>query len=88
MLTYRAAWELAAPDPGFFPEMNKLYTSEAAVDTFTAAGQIYGALGYTSGGRVERNLRDALGMTISSGTSDLQRTIVAGRLGLAWPERR
>jgi alkylation response protein AidB-like acyl-CoA dehydrogenase len=33
-----------------------------------------------------RNLRDAIGMTISSGTSDMQRNIIAARLGLTWPE--
>jgi alkylation response protein AidB-like acyl-CoA dehydrogenase len=87
MVTYRAAHALTTEDAGYLPEMSKLYTSEAVVEAFTAAGQIYGALGYTAGSRVERNLRDAIGMTISSGTSDLQRKIIAGRLGLSWPER-
>lgn len=88
MVTHRAAEELGAPDPGILPELGKLYTSEAAVETFTNALQIYGALGYTRTGRVDRNLRDALGMTISSGTSDMQRNIIAGRMGLTWPEHR
>ncbi|MEO3812925.1 acyl-CoA dehydrogenase family protein [Sphaerisporangium sp. B11E5] len=87
MLTYRAAAELGTTGPYFFPEVAKLYASEAAVDTFTGALQLYGALGYTAGGRVERNLRDALGMTVSSGTSDMQRVIIASRLGIPWPER-
>ncbi|WP_262402847.1 acyl-CoA dehydrogenase family protein [Actinomadura sp. CNU-125] len=60
--------------------------SEAAAEIFTSAMQVYGALGYTTGGRTERNLRDALGMTISSGTSDMQRVIISGKLGLAWPD--
>lgn len=88
MVTHRAAEEIGGPDPGIFPELSKLYTSEAAVETFTNALQIYGALGYTRDGRVDRNLRDALGMTISSGTSDMQRNIIAGRMELTWPERR
>lgn len=86
MLTYRAAAELEAVKPGVFPEVNKLYTSEAAAATFSEAMKIYGALGYTSEKRIERNLRDALGATISSGTSDMQRVIIAGWLNLAWPE--
>lgn len=85
MLVHRAAAELAADRSGVFPEMAKLYTSEAAVEIFTSAVQVYGALGYTADGRVERNLRDAIGITISSGTSDIQRMIMAGRLGISLP---
>lgn len=86
MLIYRAAAELDRPGSGIFPEVGKLYVSEAAVEVFTSAMQIYGALGYTSDGRAERNLRDAHGMTIASGTSDLQRVIIAGKLGVTWPD--
>jgi alkylation response protein AidB-like acyl-CoA dehydrogenase len=86
MMTFRAAAELGERKPGVFPEMNKLYTSEAAVATFSDALKIYGALGYTTERRVERNLRDALGGTISSGTSDLQRVIIAKSMKLSWPE--
>lgn len=86
MLLYRAAAELDGPDATIFPEVGKLYVSEAAAEVFTSAMQVYGALGYTSDGRAERNLRDALGMTISSGTSDMQRVIISGKLGLAWPD--
>jgi alkylation response protein AidB-like acyl-CoA dehydrogenase len=87
MLTYRAASELDAGEPGIFPEIAKLYTSEAAVEILAHAMQVYGALGYTVDGRVERHLRDAYGATLSSGTSDLQRVIIAGRLGTTWPEK-
>ncbi|GAA2311739.1 acyl-CoA dehydrogenase family protein [Actinomadura luteofluorescens] len=86
MLLHRAAAELDGPEASIFPEVGKLYVSEAAAETFTSAMQVYGALGYSSDGRAERNLRDALGMTISSGTSDLQRVIISGKLGLAWPD--
>ncbi|MFE7812245.1 acyl-CoA dehydrogenase family protein [Streptomyces sp. NPDC057433] len=88
LITRSAATELTGPTAGIHPELSKLYTSEAAVEMFTSALQIYGALGYTHDGRVERNLRDALGMTLSSGASDMQRGIVAGRMGLTWPDRR
>jgi alkylation response protein AidB-like acyl-CoA dehydrogenase len=87
LTTYRAASGLADGEPGIFPELTKLYTSEAAVEVCSQALQIQGALGYTRASRAGRNLRDAVGMTISSGTSDMQRNIIASRLGLAWPER-
>lgn len=86
MLIYRAAAELDGPEPTIFPEVGKLYVSEAAAEIFTSAMQVYGALGYTADGRTERNLRDALGMTISSGTSDMQRVIISGKLGITWPD--
>ncbi|MFC6879224.1 MULTISPECIES: acyl-CoA dehydrogenase family protein [Actinomadura] len=86
MLLYRAAAELDGPDGTIFPEASKLYVSETATDVFTSAMQIYGALGYASDGRTERNLRDAHGMTISSGTSDMQRVVIAGKLGITWPD--
>jgi L-prolyl-PCP dehydrogenase len=85
MLLYRAAAELRGPAATVYPELAKLHVSESAVEIFTSAMQLYGALGYTTGGRVERNLRDALGMTLTSGTSDMQRVIIAGKLGLSWP---
>lgn len=87
LTTYRAAAGLADGKPGMFPELTKLYTSEAAVEVCSQALQIQGALGYTGASRAGRNLRDVVGMTISSGTSDMQRNIIASRLGLAWPER-
>ncbi|MFC5185557.1 acyl-CoA dehydrogenase family protein [Actinomadura harenae] len=86
MLLYRAAAELDGAEPTIFPEAGKLYVSEAAVEIFTSLTQIYGALGYSSDGRTERNLRDAIGMTISSGTSDMQRVVIAGKLGISWPD--
>ncbi|GAA4638905.1 acyl-CoA dehydrogenase family protein [Actinoallomurus vinaceus] len=86
MLLYRAAAELDGTATTIFPEAGKLYVSEAAVEIFTSLTQIYGALGYSSEGHTERNLRDAIGMTISSGTSDMQRVVISGKLGITWPD--
>lgn len=86
MLVYRAAAELGGPETTIFPEAGKLYVSEAAVEIFTSLTQIYGALGYSSDGHTERHLRDAVGMTISSGTSDMQRVVISGKLGITWPD--
>lgn len=86
LLVYRAAAELDGGRPSIYPELAKLFTSEAAVAMFTEMIQIYGALGYTTAGGVERHLRDAIGMCTASGTSDMQRVVLAGKLGLALPE--
>jgi alkylation response protein AidB-like acyl-CoA dehydrogenase len=60
----------------------KLFVSEANVKTHLDAVQIHGGYGYTSEFQVERALRDAIGGRIYSGTSEIQRRIIARRLGL------
>lgn len=82
LLVARAATELTVDQPTVFPEMAKLFTSEAAVEILSSVIQVYGAIGYTTARSAERSLRDAYGMTISSGTSDMQKTIIAARLGI------
>ena len=46
------------------------------------AVQLLGGRGYLRGHGVEAALRDAMGGTIFSGTSDIQRQLVAMELGL------
>ena len=58
----------------------KLYATEAAVRTATAAIQLHGARGYTDELPMERHLRDALALTIYEGTSNVQRVILARHL--------
>ncbi|WP_416979251.1 acyl-CoA dehydrogenase family protein [Streptomyces sp. T028] len=82
LLTHRAAWDLAQGTSSYFAEAAQLRTSESAVETFLDALQVYGGLGYTTSTDIERNLRDALGTRISSGTSDMQRLVMADKLGL------
>lgn len=60
----------------------KLFISEAAVKTYLEAISIHGALGYTKELEFGGDLQDALGATIFSGTSDVQRLIIARYLGL------
>jgi alkylation response protein AidB-like acyl-CoA dehydrogenase len=62
--------------------MAKLFISEAAVETYLNAIQIHGALGYTDELEFGEDLRDAIGTTIFSGTSDINRQIIARHLGL------
>ena len=62
--------------------MTKLYVSEAFVSNSMDAIRIHGALGYLTEHEVERDLRDATAGVIYSGTSDIQRNIIARILGL------
>ncbi len=66
----------------------KLQTSETAVSTALDAIQIFGAEGYTTDGGVEHLLRDAVGGLSYSGTSDIQRNVVASMLRIDRPGRR
>lgn len=60
----------------------KAFVSEASVRTHLDAVQIHGGYGYTTEFQIERALRDAVGGKIYSGTSEIQRRIIARRLGL------
>jgi alkylation response protein AidB-like acyl-CoA dehydrogenase len=60
----------------------KLFVGEANVRTQLDAVQIHGGYGYTTEFEIERALRDAVGGRIYSGTSEIQRRIIARRLGL------
>ena len=62
--------------------MAKLFISESYVQNCTDALQIHGAYGYSTEYDFERNLRDALAGKIYSGTSEIQRNIIATFLGL------
>ncbi len=57
--------------------MTKLVISEAFLASSMDAVRIHGGVGYMSGLGVEHNLRDAVGGVIYSGTSDIQRQIIA-----------
>jgi alkylation response protein AidB-like acyl-CoA dehydrogenase len=62
--------------------LTKIYLSESFTEASLNAIAIHGGAGYQTATSVERQLRDALGGTIYGGTSDIQRNIVAGLLGL------
>ena len=69
--------------------MAKLHVSESAVQSALDAVQIMGSRGYLREGDVERDLRDALGARVYSGTNEMQRVLIARLLGLpsSLPER-
>lgn len=62
--------------------LTKLYLSECLVQSSLDALQIHGGYGYMAEFELEREVRDALGSRIYSGTSEIQRNIVARLLGL------
>lgn len=62
--------------------MAKLYISEAFVESSLDFIRIFGAKGVVTEYEVERDLRDGLGGLIYSGTSDIQRNIIAKLDGL------
>lgn len=83
LLLYRAAWAMAHDeDVEMASATAKLYISEAAVASALDAIRTHGGYGYMEEFQVERDLRDFLGGTLYSGTSDIQRLLVARHLGL------
>ena len=62
--------------------MAKLHVSDSFVKSSLDAIQIFGGYGYMREQGVERDLRDAVGGTLYSGTSEIQRNIIAKSLGL------
>jgi alkylation response protein AidB-like acyl-CoA dehydrogenase len=83
LLVYRAASRLdRSSTVGMDAAMAKLFTSEAYVANALSALRTHGASRYMTGSDLERLLRDAVGSTIYSGTSDIQRNIIARWLGL------
>jgi alkylation response protein AidB-like acyl-CoA dehydrogenase len=83
LLLYRVAWLKKVGRPAVMEAaLAKLYLSECFVQSALDAIRTLGGYGYTTEYEVERELRDAVGGTLYSGTSDIQRNIVARLLGL------
>jgi hypothetical protein len=60
----------------------KLHVSRCFVESSLDAIQVFGGYGYMTEQQVERDLRDAVGSGLYSGTSEIQRNIIARALGL------
>jgi alkylation response protein AidB-like acyl-CoA dehydrogenase len=83
LLLYRAAWQQAnGAEVGLESAMAKLHISEAAVQSALDAVQIHGGYGYMEEYSAAEELRDAVGGTLYSGTSEIQRLLIARHLGL------
>jgi alkylation response protein AidB-like acyl-CoA dehydrogenase len=82
-LVLRVGWLMdQGRDPMMEAAVAKTFVSEAAVRTHVDAVQIFGGYGYMTEFEIERGLRDAIGGTIYSGTSEIQRRVIARGLGL------
>jgi len=83
LLLYRLAWLKASGRRAIMEAaMTKLHISEAWVQSSEDALQIHGAHGYLAESGVERDLRDALASRIYSGTSEIQRQVIAQMTGV------
>jgi len=83
VLLYRSAWRLTHQrNASLDASIVKLFISESLVKAALDAVQVHGGNGYMVEFEVERALRDAVGGTIYSGTSEMQRNIIARWLGL------
>lgn len=83
LLLYRACWRLARGEASAADvALSKLAVSEAAVQSSADAVHLHGALGIAEDAGIARHLRDALPSTIFSGTSEIQREIIAAAMGL------
>jgi alkylation response protein AidB-like acyl-CoA dehydrogenase len=83
LILYRAGWAKQTRGKAAIESaMAKLYVSESWLKSSLDAQQIHGGYGYTTEFEVERDVRDSIATTLYSGTSDIQRNIIARYLGL------
>ena len=83
LLLYKVAWLKSQGKTAVMEAaIAKLYLAEAFVESGLDAVRTFGGWGYMTEFEVERDLRDAIGGTLYSGTSDIQRNIIANSLGL------
>jgi alkylation response protein AidB-like acyl-CoA dehydrogenase len=84
LLVYKAAslLERSPRTVALDASIAKLFVSESLLRTALDTVQVHGGYGYMTEYEVERALRDAVGSTLYSGTSEIQRNIIARWLGL------
>jgi alkylation response protein AidB-like acyl-CoA dehydrogenase len=83
-LTWRAAWLSANKQDDALKVINmaKLYSSELYAKLANMGVQIMGAIGLNAECDMQRYFRDSRSATIQAGTSQTQRTLIAGLMGL------
>jgi alkylation response protein AidB-like acyl-CoA dehydrogenase len=83
LLLTKVAWLKATGRPAVMEAaIAKLYLSEAFISSSLDAIRVHGGSGYLADLEFEADLRDAVGGILYSGTSDIQRQIIARWLGL------
>jgi alkylation response protein AidB-like acyl-CoA dehydrogenase len=84
LMVMHTAGLLDAGDPApAEASMTKLFASELAQQASLQGMQFMGGMGYSMEHDMQAYVRDALVMTIFGGTSQSQKNIIAGQLGLA-----
>lgn len=82
-LVYKIGWLKERQQPAMLEAaIAKLYVSECLVANCHDAIQVFGGYGYMVEQQIERELRDAVGSTLYSGTTEIQRNLIAKCLGL------
>lgn len=83
LILYRVGWlKSRGEDAIMDAAIAKLHLSESWVQSCLDAIQIHGGYGYMTEFELERDLRDAIGGRLYSGTSEIQRNVIAAQLGL------
>jgi len=83
LILYKVAWLKSRGKPAEIEAaIAKLYVSESFLESSLAAVRVHGGYGYLTEFGIERDFRDAVGGTLYSGTSDIQRVIISRLLGL------
>ena len=83
LLIYKVGWLMQSEQSADMDAaMAKLYVSESFVKSCMDAIQVHGGAGFLTELELERELRDSVGSTLYSGTSEIQRNIIARGLRL------
>ncbi len=83
LLLWSAAWQLSKGNDALMAiSMAKLFGSETYVKAANLGMQIMGGYGYIMEFDMQRHFRDARATTITAGTSQMQRNLIAGLMGL------
>jgi alkylation response protein AidB-like acyl-CoA dehydrogenase len=82
-LMWRAAWMVSSGEDALREiSMAKLLSSETYAKVANLGMQILGGYGYTMEFDMQRHFRDSRASTIAAGTSQIQRNLIAGLMGL------
>jgi len=83
LLIYKVGWLMQENrSADMDAAMAKLYVSESFVKSCLDAIQVHGGSGFMTELELEREMRDSVGSTLYSGTSEIQRNIIARGLRL------
>ena len=83
LLLYRLAWLMeSGKDTALDSALTKLHLSDCYVRSSLDALHVHGGYGYMTEYGLEREHRDAIGSQLYSGTSDIQKNLVARLLGV------